>query len=185
MVLTAGSRRPRSRCHAPGRGDEQRADDERGDRHMREPVRKRRVEDDLEPVERHDVTVLDREALRRLHPAIGGENPEGRDQRADRDHQRGAEVRAPPHALPAEQHDAEKARFEKEGGHHLVSEQRTGDRAGEARKARPVRAELIAHHDAGDDAHAEADREDLRPEQTQFFVVRLAGFQTTPLRAPR
>jgi hypothetical protein len=55
-----------------------------------------------------------------------------------------------------------------------------GDRARETGEARPVGAELIAHHDAGDDAHAEGDCEDLRPEQAKIFVVRLTGFQPAP-----
>jgi hypothetical protein len=130
----------------------------------------------------HHMAVHDFKTLRRLHPAIGRENPEGRDQGADRDHQGGAEVGAWTHALPAEQHDAEEARFEEERGHHFVHQQRSGDRSGETGKARPVGAELIAHHDAGDDAHTEGDCEDLRPEQAKIFVVRLAGFQPAPFK---
>ncbi len=66
--------------------------------------------------------------------------------------------------VQAEEHHAEKARFEKESAEHFVSEKRSRDTAGESREMAPVRAELIGHDDAGDDAHGEVDGEDLRPE---------------------
>ncbi len=147
-------------CHQQPR------DDKRRNRHMRQPVRKRRVEDDMEPADRHDMIAFDTKTLRRLHPAIRRKNPEGRDQCADGDHQRSAEVRLRSNLVPAEQHDAEEAGFQEKRGHHLIGEQRAGDRAGETREAAPVGAELVAHYDAGYHAHAEGHREHLRPEQT-------------------
>ena len=70
-----------------------RADHQRGGQigrqhHMHEAIGKRRIEDHLEPVGGDELPVgVDGVAGRRLHPGIGGENPERRDQRADRDHQ--------------------------------------------------------------------------------------------------
>jgi hypothetical protein len=64
-------------------------------------------------------------------------------------------------ALHAEQHDAEEAGLEEEGGQHLVAHQRADDRAGLVGEGRPVGAELVGHHDARHDAHAEGDGEDL------------------------
>ena len=84
-------------------------------------------------------------------------------QRADRDHQRGEEMQAAADALEAEQHDAEEARLEEEGGQHLVAHQRPEHRPGLVGEHAPVGAELVAHDDAGDDAHAEGDGEDLLP----------------------
>ncbi len=59
-----------------------------------------------------------------------------------------------PTAAVAEQHHAEKARFQKEGGQHFIAEQRTGDIADALHVARPVGAELKTHGDAADDARA-------------------------------
>ena len=62
---------------------------------------------------------------------LADEDPEGRDQRAERHHAGGEEVQARPTALQAEQHDAEEAGLEEEGGQHLVGQQRADDAAGE------------------------------------------------------
>ena len=92
---------------------------------------KGRIEDDLEPVCRHELPVgVDRVAGRRLHPAVGGQDPERRDQRADRDHQRREEMQAAADPLQAEQHHAEEAGFEEERGQHLVGHQRPDHGAG-------------------------------------------------------
>lgn len=82
-----------------------------------------------------------------------------------------------PDAVPAEQHDAEEARFEEERGEHLVSQQWPGDRPGKVGERTPVGAELIGHDQTGDHAHAEVDREDLRPEVVKIAVQRIAGLQ--------
>src|ERR1700675_2948009 len=84
-------------------------------------------------------------------------------------------------ALPAEQHDAEKAGFEEKRRQDLVAEQRSVDRTGDAGEAGPVCAELVGHHDTGDDAHAETDCENLRPEEKEFAINRLAGSQPQAL----
>ena len=84
-------------------------------------------------------------------------------------------------ALPAEQHDAEETGFEEKRCQDLVGEQRSVDGAGEAGEAGPVCAELVAHHDAGDDAHAETDCENLRPEEKEFPINELAGSQPQAL----
>ena len=90
-----------------------------------------------------------------------------------------------PDLVPSEQHDAEEAGFEEEGGQHLVGEQRPGDAAGEGREIAPVGAELVGHDEAGDDAHGEVDGEDLRPEMVQVAVDGVVLSTATGLRAPR
>ena len=118
----------------------------------------------LQPVGGDELPVgIDRIAGRRLHPGIGREDPERRDQRADRDHQRREEVQPRADALQAEQHDAEEAGLEEEGGQHLVGHQRADHGPGLVGEHRPVGAELVGHHDARHDAHAEGDGEDLQP----------------------
>jgi hypothetical protein len=68
------------------------------------------------------------------------------------------------HAVHAEEHHAEERRLEEERGEHLVGEQRPGDVADGVHVARPVGAELKAHHHAGDHAHGEGEREHLHPQ---------------------
>ena len=71
----------------------------------------------------------------------------------------------------AEEHDPEKARLEEEGGQHLVAHQRADHRSGLVGEDAPVGAELVGEHDAGDDAHAEGERERLHPDAEEPDVV--------------
>ena len=68
------------------RADKQRAAQKRGDSHMNQAVREGGIKDDRQPVLRNNLSVFDSEALRRMHPAVGREDPEGRHQRAERHH---------------------------------------------------------------------------------------------------
>ena len=124
-------------------------------------------------------------ALRRLHPGIRRQDPECADQRADRHQHRRDEIDAAPDALAAEQHDAEEAGFQEEGRHHLVAHQRPDHRAGLVGEARPVGAELVRHHHAGDDAHAEHDGECLQPVLEDVEIDLPARWQATAPPAPR
>jgi len=150
-----------------------------GDHGVDEAVGEAGVEDDRPPaftgeklaVLAHDVTD------RGLHPGIDAENPEGRDERADRDHQRGGKVKFLPNLVHAEQHHAEETRFEEEGGEHFIGHERADHRTGLVRKHRPVGAELIRHDDARDDAHREGDREDLQPVAEEIEILLPPGLQ--------
>ena len=103
----------------------------------------------------------------------------------ERDHDGREEMQPWPDLVPAEQHDAEEARLEEEGGQHLIGEQRAGDAAGEGGEIAPVRAELVGHHQAGDDAHGEVDGEDLRPEMIEIAIDRRLSSTATSPRARR
>ena len=81
------------------------------------------------------------------------------------------------HTVHAEQHHAQEAGFEEEGGQHLVGHQRADDRAGLVGEHRPVGAELVGHDDARDHAHGEHQREDLDPVAEQVHVVGAPGLQ--------
>ena len=59
-----------------------------------------------------------------------------------------------------EEEDAQEGRLEEEGEDALGGERRAEDVAHEGRVARPVRAELELHDDAGGHAHGEGQRED-------------------------
>jgi hypothetical protein len=143
---------------------------------MGEAVGEGRIEDHLPPIGDVKYAVLgDAEPGRGLHPAISREDPEGRDHGAERHHAAREEMHPFRHAVPSEQHDAEKARFEKESGQHFVRHQGADDIATAARQFAPIGAELVGEDDAGDHAHAEGDGEDLGPMKRDVAVDRLSG----------
>jgi hypothetical protein len=152
--------------------------------HVDQAVREGRVEDDLEPVDRHEAIALDGEPDRRLHPAVGGDDPEGGQQGAERHHRGGQEVELGAHPGPAEQHDPEEGRLHEEGGDHLVLHQHADHRTGDVGEAAPVGAELVAHDDAGHDAEPEGDGEQLHPEAEQLDVDVALGAQPQRLEHP-
>jgi hypothetical protein len=122
------------------------------------------IEDDRPPVLGDELAgFVDRETGRRLHPAVGRQDPGGRDQRAERHHHGGEEMEPRPDALEPEQHDAEEAGLEEERRQHLVTHQRPDHRSGLVGERRPVGAELVAHDDTGNDTHAEGDGKDGLP----------------------
>lgn len=86
-------------------------------------------------------------------------------------------MQARPHARPAEQHHAEKARLQEERGQHLVGQQGPRDAAGKLGEGAPVGAELVGHHQARHHAHAEVDGEHLAPEMVQIAIHRIARAQ--------
>src|SRR5205085_11890921 len=63
----------------------------------------------------------------------------------------------------------------------LVGDERPDHVAREFREARPVRAELVAHDNAGDDAEPEGHGEDLYPEPVEVAVDRLTRAQPIEL----
>ena len=132
--------------------------------HVHEAIGEGRIEDHLPPVRGDELSRrVHGEARGRLHPGIGRENPERGNQRADGDHQGREEMQLVADALQPEQHYAEESRLEKECGEHFIGHQRADHGAGLVGEHRPVGAELIRHHDAGNDAHAEGDGENLQP----------------------
>ena len=142
-----------------------------GQHHVYEAVGEGWVEDHGPPVDRDELPrCIGRVAGRRVHPAVRREYPEGRHERAEADHQGGKEVQAAADAVHAEQHDAEKSRLQEKRGHHLVAHQRPEHRPDLVGKYAPVGAELVAHDEAGHDAHAEGDGEDLDPEIEDALV---------------
>ncbi|MNS94182.1 hypothetical protein D3C72_1283930 [compost metagenome] len=167
LVVAAAQQVPRRRG-----ADEQRGGQERRHAHMQQAVGEGRVEDDREPVGRDHAAVDDLEAGRRLHPAVRRQDPSGGYQRAQRHHHRGKEMQARPDTVPAEQHHAQEAGLQEEGGQHFIGQQRPGDAAGELGKEAPVGAELVGHHQPGDDSHAEVDGKDLGPEVVEVAVMR-------------
>ena len=143
--------------------------------HVGEAIGKARVEYDGDPVGRIGDAVADLVPGRRLHPAVRGQDPERREQGAER-HDHGRERLQPRrNAAPAEQHDPEERRFEEERGQDLVAEQGSEHVAGDHGEPAPVGAELVGQHDARHHAHGEGDREDLGPEEREPMKALLAG----------
>jgi hypothetical protein len=111
---------------------------------------------------------------RRLHPAVGGEDPEGGNEGADSHRKRRGEMQRLADPVHAEQHDAQEAGLEEEGRQHLVGHQRADHRPDLVGEDRPVGAELVGHDDARHHAHAEGEREDLQPVLEQVEIDRAA-----------
>jgi hypothetical protein len=101
----------------------------------------------------------------------------GRDQRAEGHHAGGEQVQAGADPGPAEQHHAEEAGFQEEGGQHFVGQQRAGDVAREFGEKAPVGAELVGHDDARYHAHAEVDGKDAQPEVVQVDEHLASGLE--------
>ena len=106
-----------------------------------------------------------------LHEGVGRDDEEARDPRAEKDQECRHPVAPRAEALLAEQQGAEKRRLQEEREDTLHRQRLSDDAAGGAREARPVRAELKLHRDAGHDAHGEVDGEDTRPEARRPVVV--------------
>ena len=85
-----------------GRGpDEHGAAEKRGYRHMKQTIRERGVKDNRQPVLRNEMAIFDGKTLRRLHPAVGGEDPESGDQGAKRHHAGSKKMQRRRHLIPA------------------------------------------------------------------------------------
>ena len=161
-------------------GQQEGAGQRRCGEHVREAVRKRRVEDDREPARRVVFAGYHLEPGRCLHPRVERQDPERRQRGAEGD-AKGCEKVDPLADLAVpEQHHAQKPGFEEEGGQHLVAEQRPGDIADLFHIARPVGAELEAHGDAADHAERESQREDLGPEPVGIEPGRGVGREPAP-----
>ena len=163
------------------RTDHQRCREIRREDRVREPIWHRRVEDDREPVFGDELPGgVDRVAGRGMHPAVRRQDPECRDESACGDGERRREMQPAPDAREAEEHHAQEPGLEKERREHFVGHQRSDDRSGAVGKNRPVRAELVGHHDPGHDAHREGDREDLEPVLKEVEIRFAAGPEPEP-----
>jgi hypothetical protein len=122
---------------------------------MRDPVRKRWIEDHVHPVLREKAPIDDLVAGRRVHPAVGGQDPERREQRAAAHHDGGEQMDPLRNQLASEQQDAKEAGLEEERDQAFVGQQRRQHVAGRIRESAPVGAQLKRHHDSRHDAHSE------------------------------
>jgi hypothetical protein len=75
-----------------------------------------------------------------------------------------------------------KGGFQEEGHQAFISQQRRDDIGGRVGESAPVGAELERHHDAGDDTHAEGDREDLDPESGEPEIDLFPGDEMQALQ---
>ena len=135
--------------------------------HMREAVWKAWIEHDGEPIDRVGDTVAHLISGRRLHPAVGRQDPERRERRADRDGDGRERMQPRWHPVPTEQHDPEKCRLEEEGNQDLVADHRPDDVADYGREPAPIGAELVRQDNSRHHAQGKGDGEDLGPELGQ------------------
>lgn len=87
--------------------------------------------------------------------------------------------------VPAKQHYAKEACFKEERCKHFVSQQWAGYAAGKLRKAGPVGAKLIGHHQSGNHAHTEVDGENFRPEMVEVTIYLVFDFSHSPSSTAR
>jgi hypothetical protein len=174
MVVPSSEARGTQVVSSHAGDDERRRDIERRDG-VREAVRKRRIEDDGDPVLREEPSRHHGMAGGCLHPAVDDEDPERREQRPDRDHDRGPKMHPRGDTFTPEQQHTQKARFEEKSREAFISHQRTDDIRGQVGEAAPVGPELERHDDARHDAHAERYGEYFEPEFRQPQVNRAAG----------
>src|ERR1035437_6514358 len=159
---------------------EEGADDPAGRHRVREANERRRIEGGLEEVDhlslRHTVGVGDDlESVGRLHPGVGGQDPEGREGRAQENHQAGNPAYGRTDAIAPEEHDADEGRLQEEGEDPFRRQWGAEDIADVSGEARPVGAELELHHDTADDADDERDGEELGQEDCEAIVYVLLG----------
>ena len=103
-------------------------------------------------------------AHRVLHPAVGDQDPECREVRADGHrpgHQQVLDLGQP---VPAEEEETHQGRFHEEGHQPLQGQRRSEDVADIVAVVAPVHAELELHHDAGGHTHGKVDTEECAPE---------------------
>ena len=141
------------------------------------------------PVIEHErAEVLDRQravrllhvAGRVLHERIRDDDEIAREPAPQRDGHRGDEMINRAEPLLAEDEDAEEGAFQEEREHALHRQGLADHAPGNAGEARPVRAELEFHRDAGDDADGKINGEDFCPETSGAVVSLLAGAQRAP-----
>jgi hypothetical protein len=124
---------------------------------------------------------VDRVTDRMLHERIRGDNEVAGQPAAEQQRERGDGMAAPPQTPLAEHEQAEERRFEEEGEHAFHRQRLPDDAAGDLREARPVRAELKLHRQAGDDADGEVDAEDPNPEPRRVVPLRAPGAERCSL----
>ena len=177
-----------SRCQAPTAADREGGGQIGGDHGVDEAVGKARVEDDRQPAVGRAGTGRWRRSRSRSGVCI--QLLTDRIQKAEMNvpsatMQVATKCSPLPDLVHAEQHHAEEAGLEEEGGQHLIGHQRADDRPGLVGEHRPVGAELVGHDDARDDAHGEDDGEDLQPVAEQVEIDAPCRSSATAPRAPR
>ncbi len=125
-----------------------------------------RIEDDIEEagdLHAHGLRI-ERRTHRVLHPAIGDQDPQCREVRAERDSPGGHQMADLRQLVPAEEEQADKGRLQEEG-HQAFDRQRCPENIADIIAViAPVHAELEFHHDACGDTEHEIDAEQRPPE---------------------
>ncbi len=141
-----------------------------GQDHVRDLVGDRGVEDDLQRLDVGDLPVDEREPLRLIHPGVGGDHGEGAAEPGDHDRNARPEVRPAREPLPAVDVDRDEDRLHEE--EDPLDREQDPEHAAEApRELGPQEPELERQHGAGDGAHREGHRRDLRPALRELQCV--------------
>jgi hypothetical protein len=154
---------------------------------MGDAIRHGGIENDLPPAQGKCSAIAHFKTGGRLHPGVERQNPECGQTGANGHQQCGERVHARRNPVDAEQHNAEKSRFEKKCRQYLITQQRSRHIAHGFHIARPVGAELERHGDAAHHAQGETQRENLYPEAVAAhpdFIARAVVLHTKEQQKP-
>ena len=163
-------------------GDDEAAGQEGGRDGVEVPRADGRVEGCAPEAREDGLAVLDLVAGRGLHPGVGDQDPERRQERADPHQPGGHVVEALGDLLAAEEQDAQEGRFEEEGDEPFGRQRRAEDVAHEAGVVRPVGPERELHGDARGHADREGGREQFDPEVGRRLVGGDPALVVAPFR---
>ncbi len=110
-----------------------------------------------------------------LHPAVGHQDPQGRQVGAQGDHEGDEQVGVRLQLVPAEEHQADEGSLQEEGHQALDRQRRPEDVPDVVGIVAPVHAELEFHRQAGGHAQHEVDAENHAPETGDRPPDRPAG----------
>ena len=119
--------------------------------------------------------VVEYRAHRILHPAVGHQNPQGRQAGAQRHKQRDQQMLAAAHAIPAKKEQPHQGGFQKKRHQAFNRQRRAENIAHIMRVIRPVGAELEFHGDAGGHPQRKINAKQLAPEFGHVFIDLAAG----------
>src|SRR6516162_7181156 len=148
---------------------------------MDETIDCRRIEYGRPEVRNLRAPAGDMMAGRCLLPTVRNYDPDRGEDRSQRYHDRGHEMKSRRYAFPSEYQDSQEAGFQKERKDSFGGQCGSEHVADESRINSPVRSELEFHDDSRRHAHREADRIEGSPEPRGCFIDRFAPQEIHPL----
>ncbi|MGC3991945.1 MAG: hypothetical protein QM796_20095 [Chthoniobacteraceae bacterium] len=181
IKLRLGGIQPAQLIEGPDRRNHKRAGHQRRALIVRELHERPRIQQIRAQVRQHQRPIRSEGIPHRmLHEGVRHQNEQPREPAPGRDANRREKVIARPEPFLAPDQRANEGAFQKEREHALHRQRLPDDAAAVARKARPVRAELKFHRDAGHHPDRKVQPKDFRPEPRGLIVFFLAGPERLP-----